>query len=430
MSEKIIYCLDCETDFSKALGNHGFSIISGSLGYKTGVMNIPEAPNECDFIVFNLTKPGIFDMKDWGPDGGNDNYRCTLVDKVNRSMYISGGSFGTGRKYPRFKLIQESQIKEAVGSTFNYTHIQKAICDGGIDCIYYLNPCFMFHCLYDTLHWIGLRFETDITKSSRWAISEEAIKICSEIGEIGKGVLELTSPIEFKLLSLMLDSKSDASKISRIDLLTTNVNESLGAIVKFGKGFIYFLPPFTNPVEATVKLIDDVIPRFKKSYSEMLIRKAKPVFEGKAIEKKVFSAPIELLPVTLFTNTRDYLNKVVIQINGCYINGYYDACAAMMRRLIETLIIEIYENSGRLEDIKDKGEIISLERLLDKLLSDSKIHVSRNVKKTLEKIKTIGDTGSHNRKVNLLIHNISDLKTEFNIAVQELLQNINFHLSK
>lgn len=430
MNNKIVYCLDCETEFKDALKKHGFGIHSASLGYAKGVCYINEPPNESDIIVFNLVKPGYFDMNDWGPGGGNDNFRCTLVDKVNKSMYISAGRFGSGTKHPRFKLIQESQIQVAGNSTFNYGHIQKAICDGGIDCIFYLNPCFMFHCLYDTPHWVGLRFETDITKSSRWSISDEAIKICSQISEIGKGVLELSSPIEFKLLSLIPNSKSDVSKISRIDLLTTNVNESLGAIVKFGKGFIYFLPPFTNAVEATVKLINDVIPKLKHSYSEMLIKQAKPVFEGKAIERKVVSVSAELIPVTLFTNTRDYLNKVVIQINGCYINWYYDACAAMMRRLIETLIIEIYENAQRLDDIKEKGEIISLEKLLDKLFGDSKIHVSRNVKKTLEKIKTIGDTGSHNRKVNLLTHNISDLKTEFNIAVQELLQNINFHPSK
>ena len=430
MNNKIVYCLDCETEFRDALKGYGFGIHSASLGYTKGVCYINEPPNESDIIVFNLVKPGYFDMNDWGPNGGNDNFRCTLVDKVNKSMYVSGGRFGSGTKHPRFKLIQESQIQVAGNSTFNYGHIQKAIFDGGIDCIFYLNPCFMFHCLYDTPRWVGLTFETDVTKSNRWNINEDAIKIYNQISEIGKDVLEFSSPIEFKLLSLRLNSSGHASKTSKIDLLTTNVNESLGAIVKFGKGFIYFLPPFNKPVEATVKLINDIIPSFKHSYTEMLIRQAKPVFEGKAIEKKVASEPSELLPIALFNNTRDYLNKVVIQINGCYVNKHYDACAAMMRRLIETLIIEIYENTGRLDDIKDKGEIITLERLLDKLSSDSEIHVSRNVKKTLEKIKTIGDTGSHNRKVNLLPHNISDLKTEFNIAVQELLQNINFHPSK
>src|ERR1700730_10367293 len=48
--------------------------------------------------------------------------------------------------------------------------------------------------------------------------------------------------------------------------------------------------------------------------------------------------------VSLVRGTRGYIERVSNQINGAYENGWYDACAVMLRRLIETLIIESFEH--------------------------------------------------------------------------------------
>ena len=47
---------------------------------------------------------------------------------------------------------------------------------------------------------------------------------------------------------------------------------------------------------------------------------------------------------SLVANTRGYIERVVAQINGTYENGWYDGCAVMIRRLLETLIVEAFEN--------------------------------------------------------------------------------------
>ena len=46
-----------------------------------------------------------------------------------------------------------------------------------------------------------------------------------------------------------------------------------------------------------------------------------------------------VLPNSLVAGTRGYIEKVVFQINGSYEKGWFDACAVMMRRLLETLIV-------------------------------------------------------------------------------------------
>ena len=50
-----------------------------------------------------------------------------------------------------------------------------------------------------------------------------------------------------------------------------------------------------------------------------------------------------VIPTALVRGTRGYIERVANQVNGAYENGWYDACAVMIRRLLETLIIEAFE---------------------------------------------------------------------------------------
>jgi|SRR5581483_8337787 len=81
------------------------------------------------------------------------------------------------------------------------------------------------------------------------------------------------------------------------------------------------------------------------------------VATAKAIHAEIateFGPPEEGLSATtqsvilmsLVRGTRGYIEKISNQINGAYENGWYDACAVMLRRLIETLIIETFEHHG------------------------------------------------------------------------------------
>lgn len=54
----------------------------------------------------------------------------------------------------------------------------------------------------------------------------------------------------------------------------------------------------------------------------------------------------QIIPLNLFKGTRDYLLKVAIQINQTYEHSCYDACAVMIRRMLEMLIIITYESTN------------------------------------------------------------------------------------
>ena len=79
------------------------------------------------------------------------------------------------------------------------------------------------------------------------------------------------------------------------------------------------------------------------------IRKKISFLYKRSIEPALSIAPPhipkgKLFPLEILQGTRDYIERIGQQANGCYEQGWYDACAVMLRRPLETLIIECYEH--------------------------------------------------------------------------------------
>ncbi len=124
----------------------------------------------------------------------------------------------------------------------------------------------------------------------------------------------------------------------------------------------------------------------------------------------------------LVQNTRGYIEKTVHQINGCYEHGWYDACAVMLRKLIETLIIEAFENNGIQAKIKmTDGNYIALDELVTKTLDETSWSLGRNAKQALPKLKHLGNESAHSRRFNARRNDLEKLLPEIRTAVEELL---------
>jgi NAD-specific glutamate dehydrogenase len=88
----------------------------------------------------------------------------------------------------------------------------------------------------------------------------------------------------------------------------------------------------------------------------------------------------KLIPLTkiLVTTT---IRAITHQINGTYSNGWYDSCAVMIRRLIETLIIKAFETHNIAHVIKNQaGDFLYLSDLISKTLSEPAWNLGRNVR--------------------------------------------------
>jgi len=131
-----------------------------------------------------------------------------------------------------------------------------------------------------------------------------------------------------------------------------------------------------------------------------------------------------ILPNALVAGTRGYIEKIAFQINGSYEKGWFDACAVMMRRLLETLIIECFVAHQIEHKIQDpsSGDFLAMSALVSKTLSESSFNLTRNTKKALRNgIKAIGDLSAHSRKFTAYQTDIDKLSLDFRVACQELL---------
>ena len=124
---------------------------------------------------------------------------------------------------------------------------------------------------------------------------------------------------------------------------------------------------------------------------------------------------------SLVRNTRGYLERLVHQINGSYANGWYDASAVMIRRLVETLIIEVFEKHGIASNIQNSsGDFFYLRDLIGLLSAEKSWNLSRNAKAALPRLKDIGDMSAHSRRFIAQRQDIDKLIIDLRVVVQEL----------
>ena len=132
------------------------------------------------------------------------------------------------------------------------------------------------------------------------------------------------------------------------------------------------------------------------------------------------SADEPVVYLSLVRNTRGYIERVVHQINGAYSKGWYDACAVMIRRLVETLIVETFEEHNIADKIKNKtGDFCYLGDLITRTLSEGSWNLGRRTRSALPRLKDVGDLSAHSRRFNAQRQDIDKLMSDLRVVVQE-----------
>ena len=129
----------------------------------------------------------------------------------------------------------------------------------------------------------------------------------------------------------------------------------------------------------------------------------------------------KLIPEALVKGTRRYIERFVWQLNGCYEAGFYDGSAVLSRRLIESLLIEAFENAGKASAIKQGTDYRPLSDLIGIAGSGTEIKLARGTQRVLEKVKAIGDTAAHDRRYLTTVVDIDDIAHDLRRVVTELL---------
>ena len=159
---------------------------------------------------------------------------------------------------------------------------------------------------------------------------------------------------------------------------------------------------------------DEKVLGFAKSLHEDLTKAYHPPDEGFQAESQ------KVIPLSVVRGTRGYIEKVANQVNGCYEKGWYDSCAVMIRRLVETLLIETFEHHKIENKIKNtQGDFLVLDEIIDKTLSELSWNLTRNSKRALPRLKKVGDLSAHSRRYNAHYKDIEAIIDDVRVVVQE-----------
>jgi len=89
---------------------------------------------------------------------------------------------------------------------------------------------------------------------------------------------------------------------------------------------------------------------------------------------------------------------------------------------METLLIQAFEKAGHEDKIQNvAGNFLQLAEIISVAGSNKYVRFARGSSKTMEKIKSIGDTAAHNKSYITKKTDIDDIKFEYRRLIDELM---------
>lgn len=122
----------------------------------------------------------------------------------------------------------------------------------------------------------------------------------------------------------------------------------------------------------------------------------------------------------IFKDCPPFIKHLEPQINGCWDRQWYEACALTIRRLLESLIIHLYEKRGWGVDIRGTDGYLKLQNLVGKVCGDGRVGLGKKPKEGLEHLKQIGDVAAHDFRVRVRKSDLERKRTELRLACERL----------
>lgn len=129
----------------------------------------------------------------------------------------------------------------------------------------------------------------------------------------------------------------------------------------------------------------------------------------------------EIIDETKFCGKRNYLDRLIFQINHSYAHHCYDACAVIMRRLFEVLLVLSYQHLSIDAEIKDAtgAGYIMLDGIVKNAKNNSVLKLSR-IKNEFDTFRLVGNFSAHNITYTAGKKDIDDIKLNYRVMLEEL----------
>lgn len=242
-----------------------------------------------------------------------------------------------------------------------------------------------------------------------------------------------------ELTEILASVNPASASLNYDDSKTKEFRERLAELRKYSGNLINKFPrdtfpliaraakEFSNRVNLLVADFPGIVGTHQQAVEELKTSwflKVKPEIYRVEIALAITAGVVLPEDPTMFKGKDKYVREIVFEVNRCFRNGAYNACSVVMRRLIETLIIQAHEKKGTVNTAQDTaGHYYKLEKLIDGVVANNPFNLSRNALDALPKLKRIGDWGAHNRNVLIRESDIEDIKMDARLCFEELLRH-------
>lgn len=129
----------------------------------------------------------------------------------------------------------------------------------------------------------------------------------------------------------------------------------------------------------------------------------------------------ELLEETKFCGKRSFLTQLIKQINFTYGHNCYDACAVLMRRLFEVLLVLAYQNKGIETAItKPDGSHKMLEAIVKDAVQNKTLGVPVRISKNFDAFREVGNNSAHSITYTAGKLDVDNIARDYRVMMEDL----------
>ena len=130
-----------------------------------------------------------------------------------------------------------------------------------------------------------------------------------------------------------------------------------------------------------------------------------------------------ILPDTLYNGLQSNIQSLCKQINASYEHNLFDCTAVIMRRLLESLLVLCYQNTGIEADIMDKSGLyhITLDKIIKNAEQNKALSLSANTRREMALFKDLGNYSAHKIWYNCTQQDIKPHILKYRAIIEELM---------
>ena len=129
----------------------------------------------------------------------------------------------------------------------------------------------------------------------------------------------------------------------------------------------------------------------------------------------------ELIDEIKFCGKRRYLDRLIKQINHSYCHNCFDACAVLMRRLFEVLLVLAYQSTGNENAIlKPDGTHLMLEGIVKDAKQNKALEIPARISKNFDAFREVGNNSAHSITYTAGQKDITDIQRDYRVMMEDL----------